>query len=124
MLPAGKSSGICAANGVIVDGRERVTDTPSPTPPDAAFVRQRWIPARRVSWAQECNQIMAEFGAVSGARPYRARHQARYRAQSLIRLMVELRLHERWELSEHTAQTPQGYTWTVEYVRRHQDASS
>ncbi len=61
---------------------------------------------------------MLEYGAVTGSTVYPKRHQARWRAQSLIRLMVELRMHERWELSEHTDQKQGGWVWTVEHVRR------
>lgn len=85
-------------------------------PPDAVLVNRRWIPAGTVEWAKRANRLMLEHGAVSGARIYEKRHQARHRAQRLMRLMVELRLHERWELGEHTDKRPEGWTWTVEYV--------
>lgn len=90
----------------------------SPRAPDDTFVRQRWIPRRRRQWALDCDQILTEYGAVEGSIRYPKRHLARYRAQSLIRLMVELRLHERWELGEHTDEMPDGsWTWTVELRR-------
>lgn len=61
---------------------------------------------------------MREYGAVVGAVPYEKQHKARYRAQSLIRLLVELRMFERWELAEHVDRKDGGFVWTVEYVRR------
>lgn len=65
---------------------------------------------------------MLEHGAVTGAIRYHKRYLARYRAQALIRLMVDLRLHERWELAEHSSEMPDGtFTWTVEHVRRKDD---
>ena len=90
----------------------------SPEPPDATFTRARWIPRRRVEWARECEALMIEHGAVSGSVVYTHRHQARWRAQYLIRLMTELHMHERWELKEHTDQKDGGWVWTVEYLRR------
>lgn len=89
-----------------------------PTPPDAVYVRQRWIPRRRRDWAQASDRIMVEHGAVFGTSVYRERHHARWRAQSLIRLMVELRMHERWQLAEHTERRDGGWIWSVEYRGR------
>jgi hypothetical protein len=43
-----------------------------------------------------------EYGSVNGARVYPKIHLARWRAQYLIKLLVELRMHERWQLVEHT----------------------
>lgn len=90
-------------------------------PPDAEFTRARWVPRRRVEWAQECRRIMLEHGAVVGTNTYRHRHQARWRAQALMRLLVELRMHERWELREHTERRGDGWIWTVEYRGRRDD---
>lgn len=92
--------------------------TDSPQSPDASFVKQRWIPRHRVEWVTDCNQILVEHGAVVGSTVYKDRHQARWRAQSLIRYMVELRLHDRWDLREHTEKKGDGWIWTVEYLRR------
>lgn len=89
-----------------------------PKAPDATFVRRRWIPRRRVEWANECNEILTEHGAVTGETVYPERHHARWRAQSLIKLLVDLNLHERWQLREHTDKTPGGWIWTVEYLAR------
>jgi hypothetical protein len=85
--------------------------------PDATYVRQRWVPQYLIDWANHGNEILVEHGKVTGTRSYERRHQARYRAQKLIRLMVELRLREKWELREHTEKTGGGWTWTVEYVQ-------
>ena len=83
--------------------------------PDAVLTNRRWVPTATVEWVQEANGIMLEHGAVSGNRVYPARHQARWRAQRLIRLMIGLGLHERWELAEHTDNRHGGWIWTVEY---------
>jgi len=84
--------------------------------PDAAFVRQRWIPKAVVDFVYAADEILREHGAVQGTDVYDQRHKARWRAQKLIRYMVELRVHERWELKEHTERRGDGWTWTVEYV--------
>lgn len=78
-------------------------------------MRQRFIPAQTVEWVHAADAILVEHGAVRGRKFYVRRHHARWRAERLIRLMVELRLHERWELKQHVERRPQGYTWTVEY---------
>lgn len=87
--------------------------------PDATYVRQRWIPRRKVEWVKDADRILLEHGAVVGSTVCIKRYQARWRAQYLMRLMVELRLHERWELSEHTEPRNGGWVWTVEYVGGH-----
>jgi hypothetical protein len=84
--------------------------------PDATYTRQRWVQRRTVDWVHEADSIMLEHGAVVGTGVLEHRYQARWRAQRLIRLMVELRLHERWELKEHTERRPAGWGWSVEYV--------
>lgn len=61
---------------------------------------------------------MREYGAVNGSTVYPERHHARWRAQSLIKLMVSLDMYERWELREHTDHKDDGWTWSVEYVGR------
>jgi hypothetical protein len=61
---------------------------------------------------------MLEHGAVSGNRVYPTQKGARWRAQRLIRLLTELRLHERWELAEHTENRSDGWIWSVEYKGR------
>ena len=92
-----------------------------PVPPDAGLVRQRWIPRLRREWVYDCDRIMMEYGCVQGSKVYADRHNARWRAQSLMRLMVELRVHERWELAEHTEPKGTGWIWTVEYRGRNGD---
>jgi hypothetical protein len=59
---------------------------------------------------------MVEHGAVTGSTIYPERHRARWRARSLIGLMVEFRLRERWELREPTERKDGGWTWTVEWL--------
>ena len=46
---------------------------------------------------------MRHYGAVEGSTVYSNPNTARWHAQALIRLMVELRLHARDELREHTS---------------------
>lgn len=69
-----------------------------------------------VNQVHAADDILMEHGAVQGTDAYDARHKARWRAQKLIRYMVELRIHERWELKEHTERRGDGWVWTVEYV--------
>jgi hypothetical protein len=85
------------------------------TPPDAVIVNRRWIPMDMVEWTQKADRIMLEHGAVSGS-VRRTRDSARWHAQKLIRYMVDLHLHERWELSEHTDRKGDGWIWSVEYL--------
>jgi hypothetical protein len=59
---------------------------------------------------------MLEHGAVRGSRVHPERHQARWQARSMISLMVELRLHERSEVREHTEPLNGGWVWIVEHV--------
>lgn len=86
-------------------------------PPDATFVRQRWVPAHVVDWVNDCDRIMREHGAVEGQVFYEKRWHARWRAQRLIKLMVLLELHQRWQLVEHTSRKPSGWSWSVEYLK-------
>lgn len=87
-------------------------------PPDDVMVNRRWIGKHRVGWARECNRIMLDNGAVAGATVYQARHRARWRARALIALMVDLEMHPRWQLREHTDRKDGGWVWTVEYLRK------
>jgi hypothetical protein len=101
-----------------LDGRAGFVDNDRSAlePPDATLVNRRWVPNGTVEWAKQAAGIMHEHGAVSGNRLYPRRHQARWRAQRLMRLMVDLGLHERWELGEHTDEhNGDGWVWTVEY---------
>ena len=91
------------------------------TPPDALYVRQRWLPIHTVEWVRNADAIMLEHGIVSGTREYEKRHQARWRAQHLIDLMIVLGLHKRWQLIEHTGRHPNGWVWSVEYLKEKPD---
>lgn len=95
-----------------------VSDEPVKPPPEV-YAPSRWVSSRRAEWARECNDIIAAHGQVDGDRLLEKRHQARWRAQSLIGLLVALRLRERWELTEHVEKTPGGYKWSVAYLGRH-----
>lgn len=87
-----------------------------PKPPDATYVRQRWIPDKVMAWVRDCNTILLEYGRVDGGEAYRMRHTARYKARKLRDLMVDLRMHESWQLREHTWHTPDGWAWCLEYI--------
>lgn len=91
------------------------------SPPDAVYIRQRWINQHKREYAAECNKILVQHGAVRGDELFPQRHHARWRAQYLIRLLVALRLRERWELAEHVEKRPGGWQWSVEYRGRHGD---
>jgi hypothetical protein len=82
--------------------------------PDATFTRQRWLPVVTVEWATRADAILREHGAVGGVQTYASRSRARWRARKLIRCMVELRLHERWELLERTERRGNEWAWLVE----------
>jgi hypothetical protein len=88
----------------------------APKPPDAVYVRQRWIPIRVRDWVMQCNAILLEYGAVHGRETYQRKTQARYKSRKLKKLMVELRLHEGWQLVEHTEKTADGWVWSLEYI--------
>jgi hypothetical protein len=91
-------------------------DEPEP-PPSPIYYRSRLIPPERIAYAEACNKILIEHGAVWGARRYEARYQARYRANYLIQLLTRLELKQRWQLRERTYKLPDGlYVWSVEYV--------
>lgn len=87
-------------------------------PPDAAYVRQRWIPQRTVNWVRECDSILSSHGVVVGRNRYPNREAARHHARRLKRLLVELRMREGWELREHMEQVEGGWIWSVEYLGR------
>lgn len=85
-------------------------------PPDDYFTRARYIRPSDAEWVTYCNGILMEHGAVTGRTIYENRHKARWQARRLIRLMVELRIHERWQLREHVDRKDGGWRWTVEYL--------
>lgn len=84
--------------------------------PDAVLVRQRWIPIDKVDWAKRANAFLCDHGMVESVRVHPTRPSARHHAQYLMRIMVELRMHQRWELREHTYRKGDGWGWTVEYT--------
>ncbi len=59
---------------------------------------------------------MVDYGAVTGSTIYTERHQARWKARDLISLMVDLHLHPRGELREHTERRDGGWVWVVEWI--------
>jgi hypothetical protein len=86
--------------------------------PEASVTRRRPILSSRVDWARDADRILLEHGAVRGTKVYPERHRSRWQARALISLLVELRLHDRAELREHTDRLAGGWVWTVEYVGR------
>ena len=104
--------------------RSRAINPEPVEPPDAIYVRQRWIPKAKRDWVIDCDRIMLEYGSVQGQVVYNNRNTARWHAQALIRLMVELRLHGRDELREHTERSGNGYVWSIEYLGRNGDRRS
>lgn len=95
-------------------GRPRGGELPPLTPPDAVIVNRRWLTKAEVEYAQGADKIMVEHGAVQGTLCHKY-ESARWHARKLIRYMVDLRMHERWELSQHVEQYGDGWLWTVEY---------
>lgn len=85
-------------------------------PPRDELVRRRWIAGRTVDWVRKADAIMVEHGSVVGRTSYTTRDRARWRARYLISMMVDLRLHARWELREHVERKADGYVWAVEYL--------
>ncbi|HEX6461129.1 MAG TPA: hypothetical protein VF032_19590 [Thermoleophilaceae bacterium] len=85
-------------------------------PPSEAFTRQRWLPGHRVAEVYKADAILKEHGAVYGNYIQPNKYRARWRARRLINLMVELRLHERWELCAHVERRGDGYIWAIEYL--------
>lgn len=86
--------------------------------PADELVRRRWLAGRTVDWVRRADAVMVEHGAVHGATVYEKRHRARWQARRLIGLMVDLHLHERWELREHVERKQDGYVWAVEFLGR------
>lgn len=87
-------------------------------PPRDELVRRRWISGRKVEQVRAADSIMVEHGSVHGRIVYEKRHVARWRARYLIGLMVDLGLHERWELREHVERKADGFVWAVEFLGR------
>lgn len=88
-------------------------------PPEPRLVYRRYISPARLQYAEEAHEILQEHGLVRGTTVYRARHQARWRAQALIKLLTDdMEMYERWQLAEHTHPRDGGWVWTVEYKGR------
>lgn len=87
------------------------------------YRRLRWIKPLDAEWAEYCDRIMREHGAVRGQLVYRTRDQARWRARRLMALWEDLGLHPRWELREHIDKVRGGFVWTIEYLGRAGHAS-
>lgn len=87
-------------------------------PPRDELVRRRWIASRTVEQVRGIDAIMVEHGSVYGRVVYETRHKARWRARYVIGLMVDLGMHERWEVREHVERRQGGFVWAVEYLGR------
>jgi hypothetical protein len=74
------------------------------------------IQRRRAEWAIRADEIMVDYGAVFGPTVYQNRHEARWQARSLISAMVELDLHPRSDLVEHTERRGGGWIWAVKLL--------
>lgn len=85
---------------------------------DAVLVNRRWVKMGNVELARQANAILTENGVVFGTVIWERRHQARWRAQRLINLLVDLGLRDRWELVEHVNRRGDGWAWSVERVER------
>jgi hypothetical protein len=96
-------------------GRRPPPEPVSP-PTDAGFIRARWIPRHRREWVEECVRIMRAHGAVEGSTVYEHRYNARNHAHSLMGLMVDLKLAEKYELIEHTEKRGGGWVWAIEWA--------
>lgn len=81
-------------------------------------MRRRWVAGRTVEQVRAADAILLEHGSVHGRTVYDKRHVARWKARHLISLMVDLGLHQRWELREHVERKQGGYVWAVEYLGR------
>ena len=87
-----------------------------PAVPEDALVRPRWVRAVDREWVEKCNAILMEHGIVSSRDAYARRTTAKRRVLRLRELMVDLKLHEAWELVSHTERRGAGYGWHLEYV--------
>jgi hypothetical protein len=93
----------------------RTVPLPDVRAPDATYVRARWLAEHEVDWAKYAAEIIREHGSVVSDRSYNSRSGARWHAQSLIRMLVELRMYRRGELVEHSNRQRDGrFTWAVE----------
>jgi hypothetical protein len=97
-------------------GRAHAGKIPAVKDPEPPYTQRRYLPIEIVDWVHECDRIMMRHGRVDGADAYEKRHAARNKAAKLIRFMVEMDLHERWQLVEHTDRKGDYFVWSVEYV--------
>jgi hypothetical protein len=105
----------------IAPAREEV-DRYTVGPLGEGYRRHRWIKPLDAQWAEYCDRLMLEHGAVRGQLVYDTRYQARWRGRRLMRLWEDLGLHPRWELREHVDRARGGWVWTIEYLGRADDA--
>jgi len=93
-------------------------DRYSVEPLGESYRNYRWIKPLDVEWAQYCNRILIEHGALRSQYVYDSRYKARWRARYLMRLWGDLGIHARWELREHVDRFDGGFIWTIEYLGR------
>lgn len=82
------------------------------------FVQRRWIPAYRVEYAREAQELLHERGCVRGEVIYEKRHQARWQARGLRQLLNDCRMFDSPTLVEHTEKKWGGWVWSLEYKPR------
>ena len=99
-------------------GREARVTLEQTQAPDPVLIKRRHVSPEKVAYAKDSAELLREHGQVDGTLAYPSRHRARWRAQYLIDLLVDLQLFQRWELSEHTGKRNGGYVWSVEFHNR------
>jgi hypothetical protein len=82
------------------------------------YRRHRWIKPLDVEWAEYCDKIIREHGAIRGQIVYDTHGQARWRSRRLMNLWEDLGMHSRSELREHIDRVRGGFIWTIEYLGR------
>lgn len=88
----------------------------TPTEPEPALIRARWVRGVDREWVEQCDRILMEHGVVSSHNAYERRTTAKRRVWRLRQLMIDLKLHEAWELVTHTERKGAGWGWHLEYV--------
>ena len=90
-------------------------------PPDATYVKQRWIPLARIEYLKHCSSILVGHGSVVADESYRTRDAARGHVRRIRDDMVDLRLHESWQLRQHVEKINGSWIWSIEYLGRNGD---
>lgn len=67
-----------------------------------------------VDGVRHAHELLGAHGAVGDGQTYPERHLARWRAQRLVALMVQLGLREAWELRQRVWRVEGGWQWSVQ----------